>query len=143
VLGEARRARAGSAVAVDTAGVSAGQVLGDADTLTRMVRNLLDNATRYAGRQVTLTLRTDRTDVILTVSDDGPGIPAAAREHVFARFTRLDGSRAHAHDHEGTGLGLAIVRDVVTAHGGTVRVTDRPDALPGAHFQVRLPAATT
>jgi len=145
VLSEARRARARAApaVAVDTAAVSAGQVLGDADALTRMVRNLLDNATRYARSQVTLTLQTGGTDVVLAIWDDGAGIPRTARERIFSRFTRLDDSRTHRDDQAGVGLGLAIVRGVVTAHGGTVDVTDRADALPGAHFQVRLPVGPT
>jgi signal transduction histidine kinase len=145
VLSEARRARARAApaVAVDTAAVSAGQVLGDADALTRMVRNLLDNATRYARSQVTLTLQTGGTGVVLAVWDDGAGIPRTARERIFGRFTRLDDSRTHRDDQEGVGLGLAIVRGVVTAHGGTVDVIDRADALPGAHFQVRLPVGPT
>jgi signal transduction histidine kinase len=139
VLNEARLARQNGAVAVDTAGVSGGQVLGDADALLRVVRNLLDNATRHAGRLVTVTLRTDGPHVVLTVADDGPGVPAADRERIFGRFTRLDGSRDR--DQGGAGLGLAIVREVVAAHGGSVGVGDNPDGEPGARFDVRLPAA--
>jgi signal transduction histidine kinase len=72
---------------------------------------------------------------ILTIADDGPGIPAADRERVFERFVRLDEGRAR--DAGGSGLGLAIVADVVTAHGGRVRIEDN---LPGAKISVELPA---
>ncbi len=83
---------------------------------------------------------------VITVTDDGPGIPAADRERVFDRFTRLDAARSR--DEGGTGLGLAIVRETVRAHGGTVHLEDaghaggtgRPeDAGPGLRAVVRLP----
>jgi signal transduction histidine kinase len=69
------------------------------------------------------------------VADDGPGVPAAERTRVFQRFVRLDDARARADG--GAGLGLAIVAEVVAAHGGTVDVVDGP--LGGALFRVRLP----
>jgi signal transduction histidine kinase len=72
---------------------------------------------------------------ILTIADDGPGIPVADRERVFERFVRLDDGRAR--DAGGTGLGLAIVADIVTAHGGRVRIEDNH---PGAKVRVELPA---
>ena len=59
---------------------------------------------------------------LVTVTDDGPGIPAADRERVFDRFTRLDDARGR--DSGGTGLGLAIVRELVAAHGGSVTLGD-------------------
>jgi signal transduction histidine kinase len=71
--------------------------------------------------------------ITLEVSDDGPGVPAEAREHIFGRFARLDDARSR--DNGGTGLGLAIVREVIAAHGGTITV-DEP---PGATFRVILP----
>jgi signal transduction histidine kinase len=74
---------------------------------------------------------------VLTVDDDGPGVPAERRQEVFERFTRLDGARDR--DHGGAGLGLAIVADIVKAHAGAVEVLDSP--LGGARFQVRLPVA--
>jgi signal transduction histidine kinase len=70
----------------------------------------------------------------ITVTDDGPGIPAADRERVFDRFTRLDDARAR--DAGGSGLGLAIVRELVRRHGGTVTLGD---AAPGLRVDVRLP----
>ena len=73
--------------------------------------------------------------VVVSVEDDGPGVPAAERERVFERFRRLDEARAR--DAGGSGLGLAIVREVVAAHGGSVVLDSSP--LGGARFVVRLP----
>ena len=114
---------------------------GDEHALSRVVRNLLDNAQRHARTSVRLAVEVG-TDaerravggVRLLVSDDGPGIPVADRERVFGRFVRLDEARAR--DEGGSGLGLAIVRQVVVDHGGSVTVVD---ALPGAVFVVDLP----
>jgi signal transduction histidine kinase len=80
--------------------------------------------------------------VQLIISDDGPGIAPAEREHVFDRFYRTAESRSRASG--GTGLGLPIVRDLVRAHGGTVRLTDKPPtddgrAQPGLSAIVTLP----
>jgi signal transduction histidine kinase len=115
---EARRLRDHGRVAVDTRGVSAGHVFGDVDQLTRAVRNLFDNAERHATRHVTVTLNEQHGRAKLSVVDDGPGIDAEHREHIFERFTRLDDARAR--DTGGTGLGLAIVRDIITQHNGTI-----------------------
>ncbi|MEU4728398.1 ATP-binding protein [Streptomyces sp. NPDC023588] len=107
--------------------------------LGRVVTNLVDNAQRYAARRVEVTLRTTggprpRT-AVLEVLDDGPGIPAADRERVFERFTRLDDSRSR--DHGGAGLGLAIARDLSTHHGGTLTAEDSAEG--GARLVLRLP----
>lgn len=120
--------------------VSAGRVAGSREQLTRVVRNLLDNAQRHAERAVRVTLGQDDHAVTLTVEDDGPGIAPADRERVFERFTRLDEGRAR--DAGGLGLGLAMVRTIAERHGGTVAVTDAADAeLTGARFVVTLPRA--
>ncbi|MCU1378876.1 MAG: Signal transduction histidine kinase [Acidimicrobiales bacterium] len=132
VLEEVHALRARGRVPVEAAKVSGAAVLGRRDDLARVVRNLLDNADRYASSCIALSLTTEGEDVVLTVTDDGPGIPAADRERVFERFTRLDDARARATG--GSGLGLAIARQVVTAHGGTIEATD--DGLV-----VRLPSA--
>jgi len=136
VLAEARRLRPRSRVPLDLRRVSAGRVLGNADQLGRAVRNLLVNAERHASARVTLELELSGDQVVLVVSDDGPGIPEPDRERVFERFARLDESRSE--DGGGTGLGLAIVREIVSRHGGTVNVAD---ASGGARFVVRIPAA--
>jgi signal transduction histidine kinase len=135
VLGEARRLRQRSRIPLDLHRISAGRVLGDADQLGRAVRNLLDNAERHASARVSVELQTSGSQVELVVADDGPGIPGPDQERVFERFARLDESRSE--DGEGTGLGLAIVREIVTRHGGTVKVADSPR---GARFVVSLPA---
>ena len=112
--------------------------VGEWDALGRVLANLLDNATRHAENEVVLSARRDGPDQMIEVRDDGPGIPAADRERVFDRFTRLDDARAR--DAGGTGLGLAIVRELVRRHGGTVTLGD---ARPGLVVTVRLPRADT
>jgi signal transduction histidine kinase len=134
VLREARRARERDGLVVDIRGVSAGRVRGDPDRLRQVVRNLVDNAARHARSKVTLGLQAEAGSAVLTVADDGPGIPAAERERIFERFTRLDEARAS--DSGGYGLGLAITREIVAAHGGTVEAGDPP---VGARLVVHLP----
>jgi signal transduction histidine kinase len=113
-------------------------VSGDRHALVRAVTNLVDNAVRHASSRVTLTAYAEGGAAVLEVTDDGPGIPAADRERVFDRFTRLDDGRAR--DNGGAGLGLAIVRELVRQHEGTVRLDD---ANPGLRAQIRLPLSTT
>lgn len=126
-------------VKVDLRKVAAVQVVGDPALLEQVVRNLIDNAVRHARTTVQVTLTDDREVAQLTVDDDGPGIPKRLRRRVFERFTRLDDARDRQDG--GVGLGLAIVADIVQAHGGTVRVLDSP--LGGARFQVKLPLGDT
>ena len=87
-----------------------------------------------AGSPVEVSSQVRNGFVIFTVSDHGPGIPAAARDQVFGRFARLDPRRT-----EGTGLGLAIVAAICAAHGGSVRVDSRDDAGRGATFSLMIP----
>jgi signal transduction histidine kinase len=109
---------------------------GAPEALRRVVTNLVDNAVRHARTRVVLAAVPEGRHALITVTDDGPGIPAADRERVFDRFTRLDNARAR--DAGGAGLGLAIVRELVRRHGGTVQLAD---AEPGLSVEVRLPAA--
>ena len=137
VLQELRDLQARGRVRVDPAGVAGGRVVGDPDQLRRVVRNLLDNAELHAVSTVRAELtQVDPTTVALAVIDDGPGIAPDQRERVFERFVRLDKARNRRAG--GAGLGLAIVREIVTAHGGTARA-EESDA--GARLVVRLPAA--
>jgi signal transduction histidine kinase len=124
-------------VTVDDSGVAAARVQGDRGALSRLVRNLADNAARHARSRLAVSVSAADGEAVLRVDDDGPGVPAADRERVFERFTRLDEGRARGAG--GSGLGLALVRTVAAAHGGTVRVLDAP--LGGARFEVRLPGA--
>jgi signal transduction histidine kinase len=119
-----------------TGGERPAWTLGEPDGLRRVVANLVDNAIRHTRTGVRLAVVPDGEYQVLTVTDNGPGIPALDRERVFERFTRLDDARAR--DAGGAGLGLAIVRELVRRHGGAVRLVD---ARPGVLAEVRLPAA--
>jgi len=118
-------------------------VLGDLDSLRRVVINLVDNAVRHANSEVVVGVHrggpSRRDSVLLTVTDDGPGIPEAERERVFDRFYRVEASRSR--ESGGSGLGLPIVREIVRSHGGTVRLTSRRDGKPGLTAVVVLPAS--
>jgi signal transduction histidine kinase len=111
--------------------------VGEPDGLRRVVSNVLDNAVRHASAKVTVSVAARAGAAVVTVADDGPGIPVADRERVFERFTRLDDGRAR--DGGGAGLGLAIVRELVRRHGGSVQLTDAAPA--GLRVVIRLPAA--
>jgi signal transduction histidine kinase len=124
-------------VQLDLSGVSGGRVWGNPDELTSIVRNLLDNAARHARSTVAVTLRETGPWVVLSVGDDGPGVPPEDRERVFERFARLQEGRSR--DQGGTGLGLALSRRVAESHGGRIHVEASP--LGGACFVVALPSA--
>ncbi|GHJ35491.1 two-component sensor histidine kinase [Streptomyces sp. TS71-3] len=111
-------------------------VRGRPDELERLLRNLLDNAVHHAFDRVLLSVRAEDEGVVVAVGDDGPGIPSAAREHIFEPFARLEDDRSRVSG--GTGLGLAIARDIAHAHHGTLTVADRTC---GTCFLVRLPYA--
>jgi signal transduction histidine kinase len=135
VFHEVRHARRRTSLLIDQHAVSAARVYGDEDALARVVRNLLDNAIRYAVARIQVGLGVRDGTAHLVVANDGPGIPVADRGRVFDRFTRLDGARAR--DTGGSGLGLAIVHDLVLAHHGRIQIGDNA---PGARIEVRLPA---
>jgi len=146
VLSEAGRLRTRGRVQVDISRVSAGRVRGVGDHLTRVVRNLLENAERHAASTVRLELgavlaQGRAPQVQLVVSDDGPGVPPEHREHIFDRFIRLDDARSRPDGDGagGSGLGLAICREIVTAHGGRIWAAEARGG--GAKFVVQLPAA--
>jgi len=141
VLTEAHRLTAAGGPDATVAALGAARVRGSNRDLTRPLQNLGNNAAAYAASTVTLGLRTDAHNAVLTVSDDGPGIPVAERERIFERFVRLDPSRARDGAGTGTGLGLSIARRIALAHGGEIQAGDRPDPLSGACFTVRLPLA--
>ncbi|MFG2947148.1 sensor histidine kinase [Streptomyces adustus] len=113
------------------------KVAGSRGQLTRVIGNLLDNAQRHARSEVVVRVTAQNNRIVLTVADDGSGVPAAERERIFERFVRLDDARAR--DDGGAGLGLAIARDVARRHGGTLTATESPSG--GALFELILPAA--
>lgn len=137
VLGEARRIRPAATVEVATTGVSAAQVRGDARGLSRAIRNVIENAVRYARSRVVVELSEQAGLAVLTITDDGPGIPPADKERVFERFARADAARGR--DGGGAGLGLAIARAILESHGGDIKLD--PGHPRGARFVLTIPSA--
>lgn len=121
---------------------SLSEVSGDAVLLEQVVTNILDNAAKYAppGSQVTLSAKETGSEVTLTVSDEGPGIPEPDRAHVFDMFFRV---RAGDGQPGGTGLGLAIAKGIVDAHGGLIRAEAVTRNGGGTRIILTLPAAAT
>jgi signal transduction histidine kinase len=107
----------------------------NSEELRRVVANLADNAVHHATSHVDLAVRSEGAGVVLTVVDDGPGIPDHERERVFERFARLDDARGR--DAGGSGLGLAIVRELLRRCGGSICLQDNPCG-PGLAAVVRL-----
>jgi signal transduction histidine kinase len=134
VLEEAARARVGASATIDTSTVSAAPVSGNSEQLRRLLRNLLENAVRYAATRVQVSLVSGDDGVVLAVRDDGPGVPAVDQPRVFDRFVRLDDARSR--DTGGTGLGLAIVAAIAHRHRGSVTIEHEGT---GATFVLRLP----
>jgi two-component system phosphate regulon sensor histidine kinase PhoR len=124
-------------VAIDSA---AATVHADPAKLSDALRNLLENASNYspANERIEIGSRRDHRDVLITVSDRGPGIPESDLTRVFERFYRVDRSRTR--DPGGTGLGLSIVKHLVELHGGHVRATNRAGG--GAEFELTIPTPT-
>jgi signal transduction histidine kinase len=127
---------AGARVVTDLPATAAGVV--DADALRQVVVNLLDNAVKYGprGQSVSVRLENEGGQLFLSVEDEGPGVPARDRERIFERFVRLDRDRAS--ERAGAGIGLAVARELVRQHGGTIRAEG--GARGGARFVVRIPA---
>ena len=102
--------------------------------LRRAVRNLLENARRYGGQDVSAELSTEEGDAVLVVNDRGPGVPEDQRERIFEPFYRMPGA---SESNGGVGLGLALVRSIAQRHGGQVRCSPRTGG--GARFTLRFP----
>jgi signal transduction histidine kinase len=108
-------------------GAGATHLRGDRDRLEQTLQNLAANALRYAPPRSTITLgsRREGHSIVLTVTDEGPGIPPEHLPHVFDRFFKADASRAIGQG-SGSGLGLSIVKAIVERHGGSASVQSRP-----------------
>ena len=121
----------------ETAAMPAGRLLADPDKLAQALRNLFANAIEHTepGGLVRLTARARNRCLIITVEDDGPGIPVQERERVFDRFYRTDAS--HSRRTGGTGLGLPIVRAIIEGHDGTVEIHPRSGG--GTSVRITLP----
>jgi signal transduction histidine kinase len=109
-------------------------VRGNGHAIADAIRNLVENAVVYAPPRSEVLVRTN-AERSVSVADQGAGIPAVDREHIFDRFWR--GKAAQS---EGVGLGLAIVKEIMKAHGGTILLADTP--LGGAIFTLSFPAAS-
>lgn len=117
-------------------------VLGDEHRLLRAIENLVDNAISFSppGGLVQIVATRVDDDVLISVEDEGPGVPEAERETIFRRFhsVRPNGEQFGKH----SGLGLAIARSILEGHQGAISISDRDDSLHGARFEVHLPAAS-
>jgi signal transduction histidine kinase len=120
------------------------RILGDSRALRQVIENLLCNAAKYGSKGsnwigifASKAAGNQPAAIEIRVSDRGPGIPADEQEHIFEPFFR--GARAMQDQIHGTGLGLSLVKKIVEAHGGSIRVKSAP--MKGAEFIVRLPVA--
>lgn len=109
-------------------------VQGREQALRRAVTNVIENAFHY-GQTIAVKLASDDKRLELTIDDDGPGIPADKRDDVFKAFYRVEGSRNK--DTGGVGLGLAIAKDVIVSHGGSIQLEDSD--LGGLRVLISLP----
>jgi signal transduction histidine kinase len=136
LLGIAAEEAARTGAQLETQGSAPLRVLGDERLLRRALRNLLENARRYGGEDVLLTLaEIDGKRIALQVCDRGPGVPQAMRERIFEPFFRLPG---HAEVSGGVGLGLSLVKQIAQRHKGSVHCTARSGG--GSCFVLELPA---
>ncbi|HMQ30840.1 MAG TPA: response regulator [Chloroflexaceae bacterium] len=113
----------------------------DPRRIEQVLLNLLENAQKFSppGRPITLSATRQGRELVVAVSDEGPGIPPAERERVFERFYQI--ARPHTRNVRGTGLGLAICKALVEAHGGRIWVEEAPGG--GASVQFALPALSS
>ena len=114
----------------------------DSEKIRTVLRNLLENSIKYSlpdSRPVEVAAACDESTAVLTVTDDGPGVPAEDRATIFEPFFRVNRSRTKAPS--GYGLGLSICKRVIEAHGGTI--TLKPNTPRGCVFEVTLPLATS
>ncbi len=135
VLREVDRVRLLGEISVNASSISAARIEGDQVMVEGAIRNLMDNACRYAADVITVGLRMDVDVAVLTVADDGPGLGSEDPDVLFERFARLDRSRQRRSG--GAGLGLAIVAAAAKAHGGSVRFLEVEH---GACVELRLMA---
>jgi len=113
------------------------EVLADRQLIQAVIRHLIGNSLKYAAPESTIELRawSEADKVMIAVKDRGPGIPEREQERIFERFYRSPRSATAA---PGTGMGLAIARDIVEAHGGTLNVCSHPGQ--GSEFYFSIPA---
>jgi signal transduction histidine kinase len=123
-------------VTIDLTGDKGASVRVERQDLDEMLGNLIENAAKYGGGRVFVTVKDTCDCVEIEVEDDGPGIPADERAGIFDRGARLDLEKP------GTGLGLAIVRDVAEIYGGSIHLEESED-LGGLLARLKLPLCAT
>ncbi len=118
-------------------------VMGDDDRLERVFSNILDNAVSFSPMDglIEILATPDANEVIIQISDHGPGVAREQRQNIFKRFHSDRPTNEAFGKH--SGLGLAIAKTIVEGHDGTIEVIDRPDGQTGACFEIRLPKAAT
>jgi signal transduction histidine kinase len=121
-------------VRIDAEGARPASARIERQDLDEIIGNVMENAAKYGGGSVFVTVAIDGAHIVMDVEDDGTGIPAAQRDQIFDRGVRLDTGKP------GTGLGLAIVRDVVEIYEGSVSLAESED-LGGLLVRIRLPGA--
>jgi signal transduction histidine kinase len=110
----------------------------DKRRIAQVIRNLSENADKYAGGVTQIRLERTDDDVRIEIEDEGPGVPIDERELIFERFARgSEGGRRGSGT--GVGLGLSLVTEHLRLQGGTISVTDRVDGLLGSRFVISLP----
>ncbi|MFZ9693730.1 MAG: sensor histidine kinase [Candidatus Nanopelagicales bacterium] len=114
------------------------QIRGDKQRLTQALLQLIENAVKYSpvGSIITFGMQVVDDDIVLFVKDRGSGISDEAKSHVFSRFFQVDNTHS-AHDSGGVGLGLSIVKAIVDAHHGSIRILDNHPQ--GTIFEIRIP----
>jgi signal transduction histidine kinase len=117
------------------------EIRGERIDLVMIFRNLIDNAVKYAGKPpvVTVKLRVSNNFAVVSVADNGPGIPNDLRSKVFARFVRLGDELQRKKP--GTGLGLHIVNTLLKRARGKIKISDNTSEDSGTVFEVKLPGA--
>ncbi|HWQ79859.1 MAG TPA: ATP-binding protein [Anaerovoracaceae bacterium] len=135
-LGSFEKELADRGLSAETAG-SCSDIMADRDRISQVLVNLISNAVKYTpdGGKITITLSDTEDSVVFNIRDNGAGIPEEEIPYIFERFYRADKSRNR--NTGGSGIGLAIVKSIVTAHGGTVDVESRVNQ--GSNFIVTLP----
>jgi signal transduction histidine kinase len=113
------------------------EIFGDKQHLTNVFRNLIDNALKYAGEQpfITISAREEKDGIVISVQDNGIGIPASQSEFIFEKFQRVP--QGNLHEQKGFGLGLAYVKRIIELHKGNVNVESEVNK--GCRFNVFLP----
>jgi len=125
---------------VDATGDSAPTILGDRRRLARVIANLVDNARIHGGGRPVVRVEHPDGVVRIVVQDEGEGLIEGETSKIFERFSR-GGAAGKRGGQEGAGLGLALAREHVAVHGGTIRAENRRDGIRGARFEVDLPVA--